>query len=124
MEKALDYNEVMKFMREFGIDYINLYGELIIDEPTNTYVGIDKCTTMEQVKTYVVFTLCRPIGKGLPNLAATRLLGRVNKYFNINLTKKDMLTMYQQLCYVSKLDEFTSFINRGFPMNELKKDLD
>lgn len=35
---ALDYNEVFDFMQEFGIDLINRYQELIIDEPTNTYL--------------------------------------------------------------------------------------
>ena len=119
MEKELDYNEVFKFMTDFGVDFINRYGELIIDQPTNTYTTIKGCKDIEDVKTYVVFSLCRPIGKGLEDKAATRLLKRVNNYFNVNLTKEDVRLMYQELCYTSKVEEFKSFINRGFPMNEL-----
>lgn len=120
MEKQLDYNEVFEFMTEFGVDFINRYGELIIDEPTNTYTAIKGCKDIEDVKTYVVFALCRPIGKGLEEKAATRLLKRLNAYFNASLTKQDMHLMYQKLCYISKLEEFKSFIKRGFPMKELE----
>jgi hypothetical protein len=122
MEKELDYNEVFKFMVDFGIDFINRYGELIIDQPTNTYTTIKQCKDMEDVKTHVVYALCRPIGKGLEDKPATRLLNRINAYFNVQLTKQDMKLMYNQLCYVQKLDEFKSFIQRGFPMNELESE--
>jgi hypothetical protein len=120
MEKELDYNEVFKFMIDFGIDFINRYEELIIDQPTNTYVCIKACKDIEDVKTYVVFALCRPIGKGLENKPATRLLNRLNKYFDVQLTKEDMRLMYQELCYMHKFDDFKSFIKRGFPMEELR----
>jgi hypothetical protein len=93
---------------------------LIIDQPTNTYTTINQCKDIEDVKTHVVFSLCRPIGKGLEDKVATRLLKQVNNYFNVDLTKDDMRLMYQELCYTSKLDEFKSFIKRGFPMNELE----
>lgn len=118
---TLDYNEVFQFMQEFEADFINRYGELIIDEPTNTYVNIQVCKDIEEVKTYVVFALCRPIGKGLGEKASSRLLKRLNKYFNVNLTKQDCLLMYQELCYVSKLEQFKDFIKRGFPIEELKE---
>lgn len=119
MTNSLDFNEVVKFMKEFGVDLLNRYGELIIDEPTNTYVTITECKDIEDVKTYVVFALCRPIGKGLGEQASSRLLNRLNNYFDISLTKKDCLLMYQDLCYVSKLEQFKDFIKRGFPMEEL-----
>jgi hypothetical protein len=118
---ALDYNEVFQFMREFGIDFINRYYELIIDEPTNTYVSIQTCKDIEDVKTYVVFALCRPIGKGLDKKPATRLLNRLNNYFGTELTREDMRLMYAELCYTDKLDEFKDFMKRGFPIDELKK---
>lgn len=117
---GLNYNDVFNFMKEFGIDLVNRYEELIIDEPTNTYVSIKSCENMEDVKTRVVFALCRPIGKGLEPSASKRLLKRLNDYFNVNLTREDMHLMYQKLCYLSKLDELKSFIKRGFPTNELK----
>lgn len=120
MEKELDYNEVFRLMTEFGIDFINKYGEMIIDEPTNTYTTIKGCKDIEEVKTRLVYSLCRPIGKGLENQAATRLLKRVNTYFNVSLTKEDMHLMYLKLCNISKLDELTNFIKRGFPMKELE----
>jgi len=118
---SLDYSEVFKFMREFGVDFINGNGELIVDEPTNTYVIIDECKDIEEVKTRTVFSLCRPIGKGLEDKPAKMLLKRVNKYFNVNLTREDMRLMYRELCYIHKLDEFKSFIDRGFPIEELKE---
>lgn len=116
----LDYNEVITFMKEFKIDLLNSYGELIIDEPTNTYTFITRCKDLDDVKTHVVYSLCRPIGKGLEKRPADRLLKRINDYFNVDLSKEDMLLMYQELCYVSKLDEFKDFVKRGFPMDELK----
>ncbi|WP_310877037.1 hypothetical protein [Priestia megaterium] len=118
---SLDYNEVFKFMREFGADFINSGGELIIDEPTNTYAIIENCKDIEEVKVYVVYALCRPIGKGLDERPAKRLLKRVNNYFNVNLTRQDMRLMYGELCYRHKLDEFKSFIDRGFPIEELRR---
>lgn len=121
MTKSLDYNEIMQFMKEFEIDLINRFDELIIDQPTNTCVLIKDCKDMDDVKTYVVYTLCRPIGKGLGESASTRLLNRVNNYFKVNLTKKDMHLMYLKLCSLSKLEEFKSFIKRGFPMEELQE---
>jgi hypothetical protein len=117
---SLDYNEVFKFMRAFGIDILNRYEELIIDEPTNTYVCIKNCQDIEDVKTFVVYAMCRPIGKGLSDRPATRLLKQFNKYFNASLTREDMLLMYQELCYEKKLPEFKEFIKRGFPMEELR----
>lgn len=117
----LDYNQVFSFMKEFGIDIINKYNELIIDEPTNTYVNIENCKDIEEVKTYVIFALCRPIGKGLGDIPANRLLKRVNNYFKVNLTKEDMRLMYAELCYIDKIDEFKDFIERGFPIEELKE---
>ncbi|QTB21594.1 hypothetical protein J1907_17870 [Lysinibacillus sphaericus] len=117
---ALDYNEVFQFMKEFKVDLLNRFGELIIDEPTNTYVTIKDCKDIEDVKTYVVFALCRPISKGLGEQASSRLLKRLNDYFNVNLTKQDCLLMYRDLCYVSKLEQFKDFIKRGFPLDELK----
>jgi len=107
-------------MKEFGIDLVNRYEELIIDEPTNTFVSIKGCEDMEDVKTHVVFALCRPISKGLEPRASKRLLNRLNDYYDVSLTKEDTLLMYQKLCYISKLDEFKSFIKRGFPMKELE----
>ena len=120
---TLDYNEVFTFMKEFEVDVLNRFGELIIDEPTNTYVTIKDCKDLEDVKTYVVFALCRPIGKGLGEQASSRLLKRLNGYFNTKLTKQDCLLMYSELCYVRKLEEFKSFISRGFPMSELSCDI-
>jgi hypothetical protein len=121
---ALDYNEVLQFMKEFKIDFLNRSHELIIDEPTNTYVDINTCETIEDVKTHVVYALCRPIGKGLNDRDASRLLGRLNRYFNKSLTQSDMLRMYVELCYISKLEEFKDFIKRGFPIEELKTEED
>lgn len=115
----LNYNDVFQFMKEFGADLINRYEELIIDESSNTYISLKYCKTIDDVKTHVVYSLCRPIGKGLEEKEATRLLGKVNKYFNVKLTRQDMLLMYQELCYESKLNEFGDFIKRGFPIKEL-----
>ena len=119
MATTLDYNEVVQFMKDFKVDLINRYDDLIIDQPTNTYVTINNCKDIDDVKTRVVYALCRPIGKGLKDKDATRLLNRVNEYFNTLLTKEDMRLLYEKLCYASKLEEFKSFIQRGFPMNEL-----
>lgn len=116
---SLDYNEIVKFMKDFKADFLNRYGELIIDEPTNTYAIIKKCKDIRDVELYVVFSLCRPIGKGLDEKDAKRLLHKINKYFKVNLTKGDMHLMYRELCYVDKLDQFKDFIRRGFPMDEL-----
>jgi hypothetical protein len=117
---TLDYNEVFRFMREFGIDVINKFDELIIDMTTNTYTYIGDCKDIEDIKTRVVFSLCRPIGKGLEERHAKRLLKNFNKYFEVDLTREDLLLMYQELCYTSKSEEFKDFIKQGFPIDELR----
>lgn len=121
MNENLKVNEVFQFMREFGIDLINRYGDLIIDEPTNTYTSITNCNDMDDVKTSVVFALCRPICKGLKERDANRLLERVNSYFHAELTRNDMSRLYEELCYVDKFTDFKEFIQRGFPMSELSE---
>jgi hypothetical protein len=121
MNNELDYNEVFQFMKDFRINYLNCYNELIIDEPTNVYTTIHHCKDIDDVKTSVVFAICRPIGKGLQNKPATRILNKFNNYFGVELTKEDMLLMYQELCYTGKLESFKGFIKRGFPMEELKQ---
>ena len=108
-------------MKEFDIDILNKYEELIIDEPSNTYTTIKNCKSIEDVKTHVVFSLCRPIGKGLEIRTANRLLKNLNKYFNVSLTREDMRLMYQELCYIDKLEQFKDFIKRGFPVDELRR---
>lgn len=120
MENTLNYPEVLAFMKEFGADFINSSNELIIDERTNTYFALRPCTSLDDVKVMVVFALCRPIGKGLEKKEAKRLLKLVNNYFGSELSREDMRLMYAELCYMHKLDEFKSFIDRGFPIEELK----
>lgn len=119
MEQTLDYGEVFKFMQEFQVDFLNRYQEMIIDEPTNTYVSIKSCKDIDDVKTFVVFALCRPIAKGLETRKANMLLKRVNQYFKMDLTREDMHLMYGELCYLEKFEQFKDFIKRGFPMHEL-----
>lgn len=118
-KESLNYNEVFQFMKDFEIDVLNRFDELIIDIPTNTWANIKGCKDIEDVKTRVVYSLCRPIGKGLDERPANRLLDKFNRYFGVDLTREDMLLVYQELCYTSKFDEFKDFIRRGFPMNEL-----
>ena len=121
MAKKVEYEEVFQFMKEFGIELMTHNKELIFDEKTNTYCSIEGCSDMWDVKTQAVYSLCRPIGKGLKVRDAERLLKRLNTYFKTSLTREDMRLMYQELCYNRKLGEFKGFIKRGFPMDELRK---
>ena len=123
MNNKLNYNEVFQFMQDFEIDCLNRYGELIIDEKTNTYAIIESCKNIEDVKLYTVFSLCRPIGKGLDSKDAMRLLKKFNRYFKVNLTREDMRLMYGELCYERKIEVFRDFMKRGFPMEELRKEV-
>ncbi|WP_342532687.1 hypothetical protein MHB40_14635 [Lysinibacillus sp. FSL K6-0057] len=65
LQPELDLNEVFQFMQEFKCDFINRFCEIIIDEATNTYVSINECRSLEDVKARILMTMCRPIGKGL-----------------------------------------------------------
>lgn len=121
-KETLDYNQVFQFMQAFPVDYINKYGEMIIDEKTNMYSTFKDAKDFDDVLTHVVFSLCRPIAKGLEKKDAKRMLHRVNKYFKVNLTREDFDEMYGELCYMDKFDQFKDFIKRGFPMDELRKD--
>lgn len=117
---ALDYNEVYQFMKEFEIDVLNRFDELIIDMTTNTWANIKGCEDIDDLKTRVVYSLCRPIGKGLEDKHANRLLVKFNKYFGTDLTRDDMRLMYQELCYPSELGKFKAFIKLGFPIDKLQ----
>lgn len=123
LTNKLDYNEVFQYMQDFGIDFINRHNEMIIDYKTNTYTDLKECENIEDVKMRVVFSLCRPIGKGLELREANMLLKRINDYYSTGLTREDMRLMYQELCYRHKFDEFKSFIKRGFPLKELKGEM-
>lgn len=121
LQPELNLNEVFQFMQEFKCDFINRFCEIIIDETTNTYVSINECKSLDDVKARVLMAMCRPIGKGLEINNANRLLDRFNTYFNTDLTRKDMRKIYVDLCYSSKLEENKEFIRRGFPVHELKE---
>ncbi|AUO14772.1 hypothetical protein [Priestia megaterium] len=123
MQETLDFNEVFQFMKKFSVDYVNRFGEMIIDHKTNIYLPLSECKDLADIETWSVFVLCRPIGKGLEDKDAKRLLKRVNAYFETKLTQEDMRAMYGELCYREKLGEFKDFIKRGFPMNELKGEI-
>ncbi|MDC6267284.1 hypothetical protein [Lysinibacillus fusiformis] len=120
LQPELNLNEVFQFMQEFKCDFINRFCEIIIDEPTNTYVSINECKSLDDIKARILMAMCRPIGKGLELTHANRLLDRFNTYFNTNLTREDMRKIYGDLCYSSKLEENKDFIKRGFPVHELK----
>lgn len=118
---ALDYNEVFRFMREYGIDVLNRFGELIIDMPTNTFTTLNDCESIEEVQLRVVYSICRPIAKGLEEKDAHRLLKRFNAYFKTELTREDFYMMYRDFCSESTLPAFREFMRRGFPVAELKR---
>lgn len=40
IKSALNYNEVVRFMKEFRIDLLDIFVELTIDESVNTYATI------------------------------------------------------------------------------------
>lgn len=121
-EKEVSYHELVDYMKQLGIALLNEHSELIIHEETNTYTYIGECNSMEDIETCVVYSLCRPISKGLEDKYANLLLEKVNNYYNKKLTKEDFLLMYKELCYVHKFNELKSFIQRGFPMEELKNE--
>lgn len=118
---TLDYNEVFSFMKDFGADFLKSSDEIIIDEQTNTYTYIGKCKNIDEVITNVVYAISRPIGKGLEEEDAKRILHKFNKYFKVNLKKNDFRIIYTELCYPNKLDEFSRFIKDGFPIEKIKE---
>lgn len=115
----LDCNELYAFMVDFEIDILNRFGELIVDEPTNTSLSINSCESIDDVKVCVLFALCRPIGKGLSDRDSDRVRSKVNRYFGTELTQEDFVVIYEELCSETKLEEFKSFMDRGLPMSEL-----
>ena len=116
---TLDYNEVFQFMQEYGINILNQWNELIINNHWNIYTNLNGCSNIEDVKAQVILAVCRPIGKGLDEKDAERELEKVNKYFVADLTRKDMRLIYTHLCYSDKLEEVKEFIKNGFPMATL-----
>ena len=121
VNENLNYAEVFRFMKEYGCDCINENNELIIDLKTNTYTYLGDAPTIEHVKAKVLMSVCRPIYKGLPPRQANQFLRRFNDYFKTELTRDDMGLIYQHLCYGHMIIENVDFIQRGFPMNELKR---
>jgi len=119
-ENRLNYSQVLEFMKQFEIDYINRFDEMIIDHFTNTYVYIGGCLDIDDVVMKTVYAMARPIGKGLEESHAIRLLNKINNYFKTSLTCMDMLTIYEELCYERKLPQFKKFVMNGMPMEEIK----
>ena len=118
-ENRLNYSQVLEFMKQFEIDYINRFDEMIIDHFTNTYVYIGGCHDIDDIVMRTVYAMARPIGKGLEESHAIRLLNKINNYFKISLTCGDMLTIYEELCYERKLPQLKKFVMNGMPMEEI-----
>lgn len=121
MENTLNYLEVLSFMRAFDADFITAKNELYVDERTNVFISLHDCKTIEDVEYKVIYELCRPIGFGLEKREAKRLLKKINNFYNVKLSRKDMRTLYSKMCFVDTEDAFKSFISRGFPMGELRE---
>jgi hypothetical protein len=120
MTKKIDYNQVFEFMQKFNADFINRFEEMIIDRKNNIWIPLKECNNLEDIETWAIMVLCRPIGKALEDKDAKRLLKRVNDYFQSNLSTRDMRIIYGELCYREKIGDMKEFIKRGFPMEELQ----
>lgn len=118
MENTLNYLKVLSFMRAFDADFITAKNELYVDERTNIFISLHDCKTMEDVEYKVIYALCRPIGFGLEKREAKRLLQKINNFYKVKLSRKDMRTLYSKMCFDDTEEAFKSFIARGFHMDE------
>lgn len=122
-KQLLTQEELFRFMKKFGADFINSNNELIIDFDYNIYFSLNNCKTIEDVEASSLLVLCRPIGKGIryEKRKWRELLKRFNTYFKCELTREDMREIYGELCYSGMLEALKQFIADGFKMDQLEK---
>lgn len=122
MTSNLSLDEIVLFMKQVGIEFLNPYGagELIISNEEGIYMELDGLSSMKEVEARYVQAVSRPIGKSLPEGKAELLLSLLNTYFGSTLSREDMLNIYTYLCYSKKLEATKAFIRDGFPMDKLK----
>lgn len=119
----MEHNEIIKFMRDFGCDFINRNNEMIIDLDYNIYFSLNICDSVQDMEIYALLVLCRPIGKGIEYRKRKwrELLKRFNDYFKIELTREDMYEIYVHLCYLNMEDAVKRFIADGLPVSRLEE---
>lgn len=119
----MEHNEIIKFMRDFGCDFINRNNEMIIDLDYNIYFSLNICDSVQDMEIYALLVLCRPIGKGIEYRKRKwrELLKRFNDYFKIELTREDMSEIYVHLCYLNMEDAVKRFIADGLPVSRLEE---
>lgn len=119
-----NYPYILEAMQKINMaSFINVRGEVIWDLDTNTYMSnvayLDTC----QIDTNIVWSLARPIYKGLKPRKAKFFLENLNRYFSTNLTQEDMGVIYRELCYQGTYDQFQKFVKDGLNMEGLKNGL-
>lgn len=112
---------LLEIMRDFGIPFMNISGELILDVKRNLYCSTEGLETRGQIEASIVMSMTRPIYKVLPDKQANIWLARINEIYGTLLTKDDMGEMYRHLCYWRKLPEMERFIADRFPMAAIEE---
>ncbi|WNO29942.1 hypothetical protein [Bacillus phage SDFMU_Pbc] len=122
MTSNFSLDEIVLFMQEIGIEFLNPYGvgELIISEKEGIFMSLDGLSNMKEVEARYIQAVSRPIGKSLPENKAELLLSILNSYFGSSLSREDMRNIYTYLAYRETLKATEFFIADGFPMDKLK----
>lgn len=119
MNIKVPFETALEVAQAFSCEFITVRGELIIDRKTNTYASLDECETKRDVEAKLLMAVSASLSCGDAAKKRKHILAKFNTYFNTNLTFDDMERIYAKLCYAGKLEENKSFIERGFPMEEL-----
>jgi len=117
----MDKATLLEIMRDFGIPFMNISGELIMDVKKNIYCSTAGLETRGQIEASIIMAMTRPIHKELPDKQAKIWLARINEIYGTLLTKDDMEEMYRHLCYWRKLPAMERFIADRFPMAAIEE---
>ncbi len=116
-----------KLNKAFPHAYVNVHGEYIIDDDTNTYFIIKDCKTENDVKAKVLEWLSRPAfkseyfrtdkeNKGFRK----KILNGINAFCETNFSKKDIEKIY--ICLGNRVnhEKTMEFIESNYDMSILK----
>lgn len=117
----LKLSDALEVAKDFGADFINPQGEIILNVRWNVYAGTNGVESKIDLETWVVMSMTRPICKGIPTKAANQMLGRLNRRYGTELTREDVGEMYRCLCYRDTFDGLKRFISDGFPIERIEE---
>ena len=110
-------------LHAFPKSFINHNNEIILEPRTNVYFRLDNVDSELEFKCKMFAWVSRPIAKSLNKYWAPRVLSSFNTVMKTNFTKDDMYAIYDRLGNDVNRKLTIRFIESGYDMSILRRDI-